>query len=664
MRLMCRGGCYNGVKISSSRLMGMILIALGAILALLAAPIAHSGGAAETAEDIEAEERGASGFYPGTSHVMETYPDEPNIGEHEGAVMNIRFNDEHGSRVRDEEVTFYVESDRDDIDIALSEALEGEVTLMTDPAEEKAWEITAVTDFIEGITLKITGARPGEATLRVGGWEDDRVNPTLNRGTQTYAFQTEGITGVRLSADKEQVEPTETVNLRAQLTEGDYPAREGMTVRFEARRDGEGEWNELDEKATDEDGTAELEVDTAVAGHYDIRAFHPGEERIFATTEVVVEPGPVDAVISCQDEKAVDVAKEEFTVYFALVDAYDNWITDKDKIEVTITDPEYERLSQEDERVSVELVEECKENVRYEMFAVTVEHAHQFGINEYLVEGRISGTTLTESVVVRVAEFGELVDLELKLSRDTIPVDFQDTGEETEAEAVEESPEEFSAEEEALFARVYLEGEHGVTRAYDPAAGDILFTTSDGAVATIDSTTGELTVRGTGETVITAYHEEEGLEDQESLIVYDPDIIDEKEDIEALEEQDDFQVVTLSLDEEVIDVNGEELEVTDAPIIQEGRTFLPLPIMAEIYGAELDFDPREEAITAAMDERTVIFNLGETKMTIDGEAQNMDAAPFIDEEDELVYLPVRFVTQALDGEVSFDGTAREITIMK
>jgi hypothetical protein len=108
-----------------------------------------------------------------------------------------------------------------------------------------------------------------------------------------------------------------------------------------------------------------------------------------------------------------------------------------------------------------------------------------------------------------------------------------------------------------------------------------------------------------------------------------------------------------------VDVNGNALNFATAPIIQDGRVFVPLRGVFERLGASVDYS--NGLITATgSDGRTISLNIGSTQATINGQPDTIDVAPFI--VSSSTFVPLRFISQALGASVNWDENDHVVSI--
>ncbi|NLX01353.1 MAG: MBL fold metallo-hydrolase [Syntrophomonadaceae bacterium] len=108
-------------------------------------------------------------------------------------------------------------------------------------------------------------------------------------------------------------------------------------------------------------------------------------------------------------------------------------------------------------------------------------------------------------------------------------------------------------------------------------------------------------------------------------------------------------------------LDGEQLIFTDAqPILEDGRTLVPLRSIFESMGATVSWDQDTKTATAVKGNTTVILPIGSTGPTINGQAKKLDVPAKIINGRTLA--PLRFVGEAFGGTVGWDQASQTITI--
>ncbi len=121
--------------------------------------------------------------------------------------------------------------------------------------------------------------------------------------------------------------------------------------------------------------------------------------------------------------------------------------------------------------------------------------------------------------------------------------------------------------------------------------------------------------------------------------------------------------IDLFLDESTAQVNGENYTMDAAPYLNEsaGRTFVPLRFVSEALGAQVDWCSESRQVFIDDWETRVTLNVGAKRARINDAWVALDAPAEIVSPGR-VFVPLRFVGEALGAEVHWDSTTKAITI--
>jgi hypothetical protein len=96
------------------------------------------------------------------------------------------------------------------------------------------------------------------------------------------------------------------------------------------------------------------------------------------------------------------------------------------------------------------------------------------------------------------------------------------------------------------------------------------------------------------------------------------------------------------------------------PLIQAGRTLVPLRFVGEALGAAVSWQGETQQVAYLTDRLQIILTIGQNTALLNGQAVTMDASPRILNGRTLV--PVRFVSQWLGAAVNWDDQAGRVEI--
>lgn len=110
-------------------------------------------------------------------------------------------------------------------------------------------------------------------------------------------------------------------------------------------------------------------------------------------------------------------------------------------------------------------------------------------------------------------------------------------------------------------------------------------------------------------------------------------------------------------------VNGESRTADVAPYSENGRTYLPVRYVADALGVtpqNILFDKATSTVTLLKGDRVVQIKLNTNQLIVNGSVIAMDVKAVT--KDNRTVLPIRWVGQALGADVSYDETAKTITV--
>lgn len=117
--------------------------------------------------------------------------------------------------------------------------------------------------------------------------------------------------------------------------------------------------------------------------------------------------------------------------------------------------------------------------------------------------------------------------------------------------------------------------------------------------------------------------------------------------------------ISFVIGENKVSMNDEEIEVTASYIVDD-TTLVPLRVISEGLGADVNWDESENTITVEKDGNVVSLQIGSTTATINGKAYTLPAAAEI--KDDTAMVPIRFISEALNANVVWDKDTMKVTV--
>jgi len=114
-----------------------------------------------------------------------------------------------------------------------------------------------------------------------------------------------------------------------------------------------------------------------------------------------------------------------------------------------------------------------------------------------------------------------------------------------------------------------------------------------------------------------------------------------------------------------IAIDGKIGRYTDVPILQDGRTLLPLRAVLENLGVKNDdehiiWEPKDRSITVYKDSKKIFLQVENKKAEVNGTGFELDVPPMIYK--NRTYIPARFVAESLGKKVVWDSKTKSVLI--
>lgn len=113
------------------------------------------------------------------------------------------------------------------------------------------------------------------------------------------------------------------------------------------------------------------------------------------------------------------------------------------------------------------------------------------------------------------------------------------------------------------------------------------------------------------------------------------------------------KTIKLQIGSRIVNVDNEAVIYDAAPVIRNDRTLVPIRIITEALGGKVDWNGTTKEVTLSINDK-------EIKMTIGKTLEKYGVAPVII--DGRTFVPVRFVADELGAEVAWDEATKTVTI--
>jgi thiol-disulfide isomerase/thioredoxin len=119
-------------------------------------------------------------------------------------------------------------------------------------------------------------------------------------------------------------------------------------------------------------------------------------------------------------------------------------------------------------------------------------------------------------------------------------------------------------------------------------------------------------------------------------------------------------VIQFQIGNKTVLINNKPKTMDAAPFILNGRTVVPIRVIAEAFGAEIQWEGSTQTITILLDKKTIVMKVGSTIASIDDNPIILDAPPVI--QNGRTFVPLRFIAEAFGAEIQWEGSTQTITI--
>ena len=112
----------------------------------------------------------------------------------------------------------------------------------------------------------------------------------------------------------------------------------------------------------------------------------------------------------------------------------------------------------------------------------------------------------------------------------------------------------------------------------------------------------------------------------------------------------------------IYEIGGIPYVMDAVPYIKDSRSYVPMRYLAQMLGAEVTWEQADQTVTLSNKETTVVFTIGSTTYTVNGEAKTADVAPEI--VNDRAFLPARFAAEAFGAQVGWDEALQTVIIIR
>jgi len=109
-----------------------------------------------------------------------------------------------------------------------------------------------------------------------------------------------------------------------------------------------------------------------------------------------------------------------------------------------------------------------------------------------------------------------------------------------------------------------------------------------------------------------------------------------------------------------VKINNVDVSFDVPPIIENGRTLVPLRKVFEVINANVLWTEKDQSVTVSKGNTSIVVTVGNNTAYVNKNSIKMDIAPKII--DSRVYVPLRFILEALNAKVVWNDPKKEVLL--
>jgi len=109
-------------------------------------------------------------------------------------------------------------------------------------------------------------------------------------------------------------------------------------------------------------------------------------------------------------------------------------------------------------------------------------------------------------------------------------------------------------------------------------------------------------------------------------------------------------------------IDGKSTTLDQAPVIVNGRTMVPIRFISEAFGATVDWNSQTREATIKLLNNTIVLKIDSPTATVNNYTVYLDAPAQIIKATGRTVVPLRFVSDSLGADITWNGTDKSVTV--
>ncbi len=120
--------------------------------------------------------------------------------------------------------------------------------------------------------------------------------------------------------------------------------------------------------------------------------------------------------------------------------------------------------------------------------------------------------------------------------------------------------------------------------------------------------------------------------------------------------------ISFKVGDSVLSINGKDVEVTAPYIVGVGTTLVPVRVITEAFGAEVEWVGETKTVNLKYLDVNISISIGSKAAVVNTHSETLEAAPELYNDTTMV--PLRFISETFGAKVTYDNADKRITVTK
>ena len=123
--------------------------------------------------------------------------------------------------------------------------------------------------------------------------------------------------------------------------------------------------------------------------------------------------------------------------------------------------------------------------------------------------------------------------------------------------------------------------------------------------------------------------------------------------------QEEVTEISFTIGSGDITIDGKTMKV-EPSYEENGATLVPLRVISEAFGAQVDWDGATESVSIRLDDDTILLTIDDKNCYVNNDKKTLITAPALKNSTTMV--PLRFISETLGADVHYDGQTNSVLV--